>query len=43
MCLLSSLDEIDFCVELPADDLWKAEDDKTGFFSVVVDNSDRFF
>ena len=40
MCLLSSLDKIDVCVELLADYVWEAEDDKTGFFSVGVDNSE---
>ena len=31
MCLLSSLDAIDFCKELIADDVWEAEDHKTVF------------
>ena len=36
MSLLSSWDEIDVRVELLADDVWAAEDDKPGFFSVEV-------
>ena len=43
MSLLSSLDKIDGCVNLLADDLWEAEDNKTGFFSVVVDIFDQLF
>ena len=43
MYLLSSLDEIYVRVELLADDLWEAEYDKTGFFSVGVDSFDRLF
>ena len=43
MCLLSSLDDIYVYVELLADDVWEAEDDKTGFFSVGVDNFDQLF
>ena len=43
MSLLSSWDDIDVGVELLADDVWEAEDDKTGFLSVVVDVSDRFY
>ena len=38
MSLLSSWDEIDVCVELLADDVQEAEDDKTGFLSVGVDS-----
>ena len=38
MCLLSSIDDIDVCVGLLADDVWEAEDDKTGFLRVGVDN-----
>ena len=38
-----SLDDIYVCVELLADDVWESEDDKTGFFSVGVDNLDRLF
>ena len=41
MCLLSSLDEIDVCAELLADDVWEAKDDKTGFLSVRVEIFDR--
>ena len=43
MYLLLSLDEIYVHVELLADDVWEDEDDKTGFFSVGVDNFDRLF
>ena len=43
MCLLSSLDNIFVRVELHADDECEAEDDKTGFFGVGVDNFDRLF
>ena len=32
-----------FRVELLADDVWAAEDDKTGFLSVVVDIFDRLY
>ena len=42
MSLLSSQDEIDVPVRLLADDVWEAEDDKTGFLSVGVDSFDRF-
>ena len=38
MSLLSSLDEMDIRVELLADDVWAAEDDKTGLLSVEVDS-----
>ena len=38
MSLLSGIDEIYVCVESLADDIWEAEDDKTGFFSVGVDS-----
>ena len=41
MSLLSSWDEIDVCVELLADDVQEAEDDKTGFLSVGVDSFDQ--
>ena len=37
------LDEIGVCVELLADDVWEAEDDKTGFLSVGVDSFDQLF
>ena len=43
MCLLSSLDEIDVRVELIADYVWEAGDDKIGFFGVGVYNFDPFF
>ena len=43
MYLLSSWDEIDVRVELHADDLWEAEDDKTGFLSVGVVSFDQLF
>ena len=36
MSLLSSWDEIDFCVELLADDVW-SDQEKTGSLSVAVD------
>ena len=41
--LLLSLDHIYNRVELLADGVWEAEYDKTGFFSVGVDNYDQFF
>ena len=34
---------MDVRVELLADDVWAAEDDKTGFFSVEVDSFDQLF
>ena len=34
---------MDVSVELLADDLWAAEDNKTGFFSVGVDSFDRLY
>ena len=37
MSLLSSLDHIYVRVELVADDVWAAENDKTVFLSVEVD------
>ena len=43
MSLLSSWYEIDVCVELHADGLWEAEDDRTGLLSVVIDIFDRLF
>ena len=43
MCLLSSLDDIDVSVELLSDDVWEAEDHKTGFLSVEVDIFDQLF
>ena len=42
MCSLSSQDEIDVRVELPADDVWEADDDRPGLFSVGVDIFDWF-
>ena len=41
--LLSSIDEIDVCVELLADGVWEAEEDKIGFFSVGMDFFDQLF
>ena len=43
MCLLLSLDEIDVRVELLADDIWKADDDKPGFLEIRVDIFYRLF
>ena len=43
MSLLSSWDEIYFCVKLLADDVWAAEDDKTGFLIVGMDIFDRLY
>ena len=43
MSLLTSWDEMDVCVELLADDVWAAADDKTGFLSVKVDSFDQLF
>ena len=43
MSLLSSQDEIDVGVKLLTDDVWEAEDDKTLFLSVGVDNFDELF
>ena len=43
ICFLSSIYEIDVRVELLVDDVWEAEDDKTGFLSVGVDIFDRLF
>ena len=37
MFLLSSWDDMDVHVELLSDDVWAAEDDKTGFLSVGMD------
>ena len=34
---------MDVCVELLADDLWAAADDKTGFLRVGVDIFDRLY
>ena len=41
MSLLSSRDDMYVRVELLADDIWEAEDDKTGFSGVEVDSFDR--
>ena len=43
MYLISSWYETYVCVELLVDDVWEAEDDKTGFLSVGVDSFDRLF
>ena len=43
MSLLSSWDKMDVCVKLLADDVWAAEDDKTGFLSVGVDIFDLLY
>ena len=43
MSLFSSWDEMDVRVELIADDLWSAEDDKTGFLSFEVDSFDQLY
>ena len=43
MSLLSILDKIDVCVGLLADDVWEAEDDKIGIFSVEMDIFDQLF
>ena len=41
--LLSRWDDMDVGIELLADDVWAAEDDKTGFLSVAVDIFDRLY
>ena len=43
MCLVSSLYEIDVRVGLLADVIWEADDDKTGFFIVIVNDFDQTF
>ena len=43
MSLLSRWDDIDVGIELLSDDVWAAEDDKTGFLSVGVDIFDRLY
>ena len=43
MYLLSSLDKINVCVELLADDVWESDDDKPIFLSVGVDIFDQLF
>ena len=41
--LLSRWDDMDGSIELLADDVWAAEDDKTGFLSVGVDIFDQLY
>ena len=43
MFLLSSWDDIDARFKLLADDVWAAEDDKTGFLSVGVESFDQIY
>ena len=43
MYLLSSLDDLDVCVKLLADDIWADEDDKTVFLSVGVNIFDQLY
>ena len=43
MSLLSLWDDMDVGIKLLADDVWAAEDDKTGFLSVGVDIFDRLY
>ena len=43
MSLLSRWDDMDVCIELLADYVWAAEEDKTGFLSVGVDIFDRLY
>ena len=43
MYLLSSWYEMDVLVELLADDIWAAEDDKAYFLSVGVDSFDQWY
>ena len=43
MSLLSGWHEMDVCVELLADDVWSAEDYKTGFLSVEVNIFDQLY
>ena len=43
MSLLSSWDDMDVPVELLVDDVWTAEDDRTGFLSVGVDIPDQLY
>ena len=43
MSLLSSWDEMDACFELLADDVWAADNDKTGFLRMGVDIFDRLY
>ena len=41
--VLSRWDEMDVCVKLLADNVWAAEEDKTGFLSVWVDIFDQIY
>ena len=43
MSSLSSWDDMDVPVELLADDVWAAKDDKTCFLSVGVDIFNQFY
>ena len=43
MSLLSLYDDMDVGIELFADDVWAAEDDKTGFLSVEVNIFDWLY
>ena len=43
MSLISRWDDMDGGIELLADDIWAAEDDKTGVLSVGVDIFDRLY
>ena len=43
MSVLSSWYEMNVRVELLADNVWSAEDDRTGFLSIGVDISDQLY
>ena len=43
MCSLSSVEEIDVCAELLADDVWEAKDNKTVFLIVGMDSADQLY
>ena len=43
MSLLLSWDEMDVCVELPADDVWGDENDITGSLSVEVNSFNQLY
>ena len=43
MSLLSCWDEMNFGIELLADDVWEAKDDETGLMSVGVNIFDRLY
>ena len=43
MYLLSRWDDMDGGIELFADDVWAAEDDKTGFLSFGLDIFDQLY